>query len=151
MRDGDHIRIDIPARKLELVGVSDNEIKRRLEKVKVVDRHPDGHAGQVPEAGQRCERRCDLQVNAGSGPLRPWAKRGSEFLIRTGTQKPIYSPGRLRPLIGRLDQTGRSPALQAGGRAFKSRTVHFSYLSARTQFHRCTFIDRVASIVQCLR
>ncbi len=30
------------------------------------------------------------------------------------------------PLIGRLDQTGRSPALQAGGRAFKSRTVHFS-------------------------
>ena len=49
-------------------------------------------------------------------------------LALTGTQKPIYSPGRLRPLIGRLDQTGRSPALQAGGRAFKSRTVHFSFL-----------------------
>ncbi len=40
--DGDRILIDIPARKLELLGVSDSEIKKRLEKIKVVDRHPDG-------------------------------------------------------------------------------------------------------------
>jgi dihydroxyacid dehydratase/phosphogluconate dehydratase len=40
--DDDRILIDIPARKLELVGVSDKEIKKRLERVKVVDRHPDG-------------------------------------------------------------------------------------------------------------
>jgi len=40
--DGDRILIDIPGRKLELVGVSDYEIKKRLERVEVVDRHPDG-------------------------------------------------------------------------------------------------------------
>jgi dihydroxy-acid dehydratase len=40
--DGDRILIDIPGRKIELVGVGDNEIKKRLETVKVVDRHPDG-------------------------------------------------------------------------------------------------------------
>ena len=39
--NGDRIRIDIPARKLELL-ISDDELKRRLEKVKVVDRHPTG-------------------------------------------------------------------------------------------------------------
>lgn len=40
--DGDRILIDILARKLELVGVNDKEMKKRLEKVKIIDRHPTG-------------------------------------------------------------------------------------------------------------
>jgi dihydroxy-acid dehydratase len=41
VRNGDKIRIDIPGRKIELV-VSKKELKDRLEKVKVVDKHPSG-------------------------------------------------------------------------------------------------------------
>ncbi|MFA5313748.1 MAG: dihydroxy-acid dehydratase [Methanomassiliicoccales archaeon] len=41
VRDGDKISIDIPARKLELL-VSDEELKKRLDSVVVVDRHPKG-------------------------------------------------------------------------------------------------------------
>jgi dihydroxy-acid dehydratase len=40
--DGDRILIDIHARKLELIGVNDKEMKKRLEKVKIIDRHPTG-------------------------------------------------------------------------------------------------------------
>jgi dihydroxy-acid dehydratase len=39
--DGDKICIDIPGRKLDLL-VSHNEIKHRLERVRVVDRNPKG-------------------------------------------------------------------------------------------------------------
>jgi len=41
VRNGDKIRVDIPARKLELL-VSDKELKARLKKVKIVDSKPKG-------------------------------------------------------------------------------------------------------------
>jgi len=41
VRNGDKIRIDIPARKIELM-IPGKELKNRLEKVKVVDKHPSG-------------------------------------------------------------------------------------------------------------
>ncbi len=41
VKDGDKISIDIPNRKIELL-VSDEELKSRLKKVKVVDRKPKG-------------------------------------------------------------------------------------------------------------
>jgi dihydroxy-acid dehydratase len=41
VRDGDRIRVDIPARKLELL-VSEKELKTRLKKIKIVDSKPIG-------------------------------------------------------------------------------------------------------------
>ena len=41
VRNGDKIRIDIPARKIELM-ISEKEMKGRLEKVKIVDKNPSG-------------------------------------------------------------------------------------------------------------
>jgi dihydroxy-acid dehydratase len=41
VRNGDKISIDIPARKLELL-IPEKELKDRLKKVKVVDKHPSG-------------------------------------------------------------------------------------------------------------
>jgi dihydroxy-acid dehydratase len=41
VRNGDEIRIDISARKIELM-ISQKELKRRLEKVKIVDKNPSG-------------------------------------------------------------------------------------------------------------
>ncbi len=41
VRNGDKIRIDIPARKIELM-IPQKELKARMEKVKVVDKHPSG-------------------------------------------------------------------------------------------------------------
>ncbi len=41
VRDGDRISIDIPSRKIELL-IPEEEIKARLESVKIVDRHPKG-------------------------------------------------------------------------------------------------------------
>lgn len=53
IENGDSISIDIAARKLELL-ISDDELKSRLAKVKVVDRHPTGvlakYRRQVGEA-----------------------------------------------------------------------------------------------------
>ena len=41
VRNDDKIRIDIPGRKIELL-IPEKELRRRLEKVKIVDRHPEG-------------------------------------------------------------------------------------------------------------
>jgi dihydroxy-acid dehydratase len=41
VRDGDRIRVDIPARKLELL-ISEKELKTRLKKIKIVDSKPIG-------------------------------------------------------------------------------------------------------------
>jgi dihydroxy-acid dehydratase len=41
VRDGDGISIDIPARRIQLL-IPDQELKQRLERVKVVDRGPTG-------------------------------------------------------------------------------------------------------------
>ena len=54
--------IDIPARKLELVGVSDKEIKESPGEGEGRGPASGRDAGQVSETGERSQRRCDLPL-----------------------------------------------------------------------------------------
>ena len=104
IQDGDRISIDIPGRKIELLVPQKS------------DRGATGQGG-----GRR------PQAHRGIGQVPPvWSERLPPGPYAVDLETFLFEL-LLCGHTGRVDQLGRSPALQAGSPGFKSRPVHFFF------------------------